>query len=42
MLGTKPGARRRVAMARLKAALIPMLMGQSAGPMRGIFEQVFR
>jgi hypothetical protein len=30
-----------VAMARLKRALIPHLMGQSAGPMRGLFEQIF-
>jgi hypothetical protein len=27
---------------RLKSALIPHLMQQSAGPMRRIFEQVFR
>jgi hypothetical protein len=31
-----------VAMARLKRALIPHLMQQSAGPMRSIFEEVFR
>jgi hypothetical protein len=31
-----------IAMARLKRALIPYLIGQSAGPMRGIFEEVFR
>jgi hypothetical protein len=31
-----------IAMARLKRALVPHLIGQSAGPMRGIFEEVFR
>src|SRR5438128_1739844 len=31
-----------VAMARLKAALIPMLVGKNAGPMQSLFEQVFR
>jgi hypothetical protein len=31
-----------VAMARLKAALIPMLISQSGKPMSSIFEQVFR
>jgi hypothetical protein len=30
-----------VAMARLKRALIPMLIGNKTGPMRSIFEQVF-
>jgi hypothetical protein len=29
-------------MKRLKAALIPHLMRQSAGPMLSIFDQVFR
>jgi hypothetical protein len=31
-----------IAMARFRRALIPRLVGKSAGPMRGIFEQVFR
>jgi hypothetical protein len=29
-----------LAMVRLKRALIPHLIGQSAGPMRGLFEQI--
>jgi hypothetical protein len=31
-----------VAMARLKRAVIPMLIGNKTEPMRSIFEQVFR
>jgi hypothetical protein len=31
-----------IAMARLKAALVPHLIGQSAGSMQGLFEQIFR
>jgi hypothetical protein len=31
-----------VAMARFRRALVPHLIGQSAAPMRSIFDQVFR